>query len=70
MRMYIQEVNDAGELNGIPYELITCKDCVHFKFAYSDKLRPRGHICHHPDAMVNPSPDSWCSLGEAKDHGE
>lgn len=67
MRYYIQSVNDAGEITGVPEELITCEHCRYFRPA-EGKYPREEHTCIHPDAMVNPMPDSWCSFRLEKDH--
>ena len=61
MKYYIQRVNDAGELDGIPYELITCKDC---KWYENDKR----HFCGIGKGFM--FEDDYCSDADQrfKDH--
>ncbi len=68
MRYYIQSVNDAGEIVGVPEELITCEHCRYFTPADGIIPLPKENTCLHPDAMVNPMPDSWCSFRLEKHH--
>lgn len=60
MKLYIQTVNDAGEIEGVYEPMVTCEECVFFKRLSDDRLR-RPYICTNPDGMVNPTPDGWCS---------
>lgn len=66
-RVYAITVED-GEITDLVYEILTCKECSYYNTLSNPRTGKTWRICHHPGAMVEPSPDGWCSYGREKDH--
>lgn len=68
MKLYIQAINDAGEIEGVYDLLVTCEDCMYFWS--HDRYKQQPHSCLHPDGPINPVPDGFCNYGKEKVHHE
>lgn len=62
MSYYVIEAQNAGDF---VYELICCKHCKYFRKAEEHEYRYKDS-CDHPDGMVRPEPDGFCSYASLK----
>ena len=68
MKYYVITVNDAGELTDLTYELLTCEHCRYFNDPDNGSITHL--VCKHPNGMVTPMYDGFCSYADEREEDD